>query len=219
MMTVASYVDAWDVVNEPMDDGNPYELKSGATDSDITGDEFYWQDYLGKDYAVIAFKLARQYGEPQDLLFINDYNLEYNLDKCIGLIEYIEYIESQGATVDGIGTQMHISIDSDRDKIAEMFQLLAETGKLIKVSELDVRTNVSEPTDEILQQQADMYRYVVEAYEEHVPQSQQYGITVWGITDSPDNANWLPGEFQGLWDVNLNRKPAYKSFAEALEGL
>lgn len=220
MMEVSKdYVDAWDVVNEPMDDGNPYELKSGATDSDITSDEFYWQDYLGKDYAVKAFKLAREYGSPEDLLFINDYNLEYNLDKTRGLIEYVEYIESQGATVDGIGTQMHISIDSDKNNIAQMFQLLADTGKLIKVSELDVRTNVSEPTDEVLQQQAEMYSYVVEAYKEHVPQAQRYGITVWGVTDSPEDANWLPGEFQGLWDVNLNRKPAYKSFAEALEEL
>jgi GH35 family endo-1,4-beta-xylanase len=220
MMEVSKdYVDAWDVVNEPMDDGNPYELKSGATDSDITSDEFYWQDYLGKDYAVKAFKLAREYGSPEDLLFINDYNLEYNLDKTRGLIEYVEYIESQGATVDGIGTQMHISIDSDKNNITQMFQLLADTGKLIKVSELDVRTNVSEPTDEVLLQQADMYSYVVEAYKEHVPQAQRYGITVWGVTDSPEDANWLPGEFQGLWDVNLNRKPAYKSFAEALEEL
>ncbi|PKD15877.1 1,4-beta-xylanase [Salegentibacter salinarum] len=219
MLGTASYVDAWDVVNEPMDDGNPYELKSGETDSDITSDEFYWQDYLGKDYAVKAFKLARQYGDPEDLLFINDYNLEYNLDKTRGLIEYVEYIDSQGATVDGIGTQMHISVDSDRNNIAEMFQLLAETGKLIKVSELDVRTNVSEPTDEVLQQQADMYSYVVEAYKEFVPQAQRYGITVWGISDSADDATWLPGEFQGLWDENLNRKPAYKSFAEALEEL
>ncbi|MDT0685021.1 endo-1,4-beta-xylanase [Autumnicola psychrophila] len=220
MMEVSNdYVHAWDVVNEPMDDGNPYELKTAANDSDITSDEFYWQDYLGKDYAVKAFNLAREHGDSDDLLFINDYNLEYNLDKTRGLIEYVEYIESQGATVDGIGTQMHISIDSDRDKIAEMFQLLAATGKVVKVSELDVRTNVSEPTEEVLQQQADMYRYVVETYVQYVPESQQYGITVWGITDSPEDANWLPGEFQGLWNVNLNRKPAYASFAEALEGL
>lgn len=219
MMTNAAYVDAWDVVNEPMDDGNPFELKSAATDSDIASDEFYWQDYLGKDYAVKAFELAREYGDADDVLFINDYNLEYNLDKTRGLIQYVEYIEEQGATVDGIGTQMHIGINSDKDKIAEMFQLLAETGKLIKVSELDVRTDASEATDEVLQAQAEMYRYVVEAYNEYVPAEQQYGITVWGVTDSPDDANWMPGEFQGLWDVDLNRKPAYASFAEALENL
>lgn len=219
MVTGLPYVNAWDVVNEPMDDGNPYELKSAQTDSDISSDEFYWQDYLGKDYAVKAFNLAREFGKPEDLLFINDYNLEYNLDKCKGLIDYVSYIESQGATVDGIGTQMHISIDSDKDKITEMFKLLAQTGKLVKVSELDVRTNTSEATEEILQLQAEMYAYVVQAYIDNVPKEQRYGITVWGISDSPEDASWLPGEFQGLWDINLNRKPAYQSFAEALKGL
>lgn len=219
VVSTATYVNAWDVVNEPMDDANPYELKSAQTDTEVKSDEFYWQDYLGKDYAVKAFNLAREYGKAEDLLFINDYNLEYNLDKCKGLIEYVEYIESNGASVDGIGTQMHISIDSDRGKIAEMFKLLAQTGKLVKVSELDVRTNAPEATDEVLQLQAEMYKYVVDAYIENVPKEQRYGITIWGISDSTEDANWLPGEFQGLWDIDLNRKPAYKSFAEALKGL
>ncbi|MDT0676544.1 endo-1,4-beta-xylanase [Autumnicola musiva] len=105
MMNVAGYVHAWDVVNEPMDDGNPFELKTGVG-KELRTDHFCWQDYLGKDYAVKAFKLAREYGDPEDLLFINDYNLEYNLDKTRGIIDYVEYIEGQGATVDGIGTQM-----------------------------------------------------------------------------------------------------------------
>ena len=56
-------VKAWDVVNEPMDDGNPYELKTGVGKTDMAADEFYWQDYLGKDYAVMAFNLAAQYGD------------------------------------------------------------------------------------------------------------------------------------------------------------
>src|SRR5690606_1731130 len=102
--TCKNYVKAWDVVNEPMDDGKPYELKTGIGKANIASDEFYWQDYMGKDYAVEAFKLARQHGNQDDKLFINDYNLEYNLDKCKGLIQYVEYIESKGAKVDGIGT-------------------------------------------------------------------------------------------------------------------
>lgn len=214
----APYVKAWDVVNEPMDDGNPYELKTGVG-KDLAEDEFYWQDYLGKDYAVEAFRLAREYGNADDILFINDYNLEYSIDKCKGLIEYVNYIESQGQTVDGIGTQMHISINSNKDDIATMFQLLAETGKLIKVSELDVRVLVDDPSEAILQQQADMYKYVVDMYEEHIPVNQRYGITVWGLIDSAENASWLPGEAQGLWDINYTRKPAYSSFADGLMGL
>src|SRR5690606_15664088 len=147
----------------------------------------------------------------------NDYNLEYNLDKCKGLIDFVEYIESEGQTVDGIGTQMHIDINSNKENIATMFQLLAETGKLIKVSELDVRVLTDNPTEEILQQQADMYKYVIEMYGKYIPANQQYGITVWGLIDSAENASWLPGEKQGLWNLNYTRKPAYAGFAEGLK--
>src|SRR5699024_5754815 len=67
MMEVSKdYVKAWDVVNEPMDDGNPHELKTGVG-RELNADEFYWQDYLGKDYAVKAFQLAREYGNPGDM--------------------------------------------------------------------------------------------------------------------------------------------------------
>lgn len=211
------YVKAWDVVNEPMDDGKPYELKTGIGKTNKAADEFYWQDYLGKDYAVKAFNLARQYGNTDDKLFINDYNLEYNLDKCRGIIQYVQYIESKGAKVDGIGTQMHLSLTSDKEKIVQMFQLLAATGKLIRVSELDIRLGKT-PTEADLAAQAEMYRYVVEMYFKHTPANQRYGITVWGITDSPENSKWLPGENQALWDLNHRRKLSYKGFCDGLAG-
>lgn len=212
-----TYVKAWDVVNEPMDDGNPYDLKTGVG-KNLKSDEFYWQDYLGKEYAVEAFKLTRKYGNPTDILFVNDYNLEYSLDKCKGLIQYVEYIESKGQKVDGIGTQMHININSDKDKIATMFQLLAATGKLIKVSELDVAAGLT-PTAADLQKQTDMYKYVVDMYTKYIPANQRYGITVWGLTDSKSDSSWLPGQHQGLWNVDFTRKSSYTGFAEGLKGL
>ncbi len=214
------YVKTWDVVNEPMDDGNPYELKTGVGKTDMATDEFYWQDYLGKDYAVMAFNLARQYGNADDKLFINDYNLEYNLDKCKGLIKYVQYIESQGAQVDGIGTQMHITTDSDKDKIVEMFELLAATGKLIKVSELDmgIGKKTDEATAEDYEAQKEMYKFVVEKYLELIPANQQYGITVWSPLDSNKDSSWRPAEPIGLWTEGYNRKPAYAGFADGLSG-
>lgn len=215
-----SYVHAWDVVNEPMDDGKPYALKTGVGRTDLGADEFFWQDYLGKNYAVQAFKLARLHGNPEDIHFINDYNLEYNLDKCRGLIEYVRYIESQGATVDGIGTQMHIDIDSDKEKIVEMFRLLAATGKLVKVSELDMGLGVktSEATAAQYKAQAEMYKFVIDKYFELVPAAQRYGITLWSPLDSPQNSSWRPGEPIGVWTEGQVRKPAYAGFADGLSG-
>lgn len=212
-------VHAWDVVNEPMDDGKPSGLKSGIG-KELASDEFYWQDYLGKDYAVMAFKLARQYGNPDDVLFINDYNLEYNLAKCDGLIEYVKYIESQGAVVDGIGTQLHVSIDyTDTLQIAEMYKKLAATGKKIKVSELDVKVGTTSPTSDQLARQANMYRFIVENYFKLIPEAQQYGITIWSVSDNVlEHEFWIPDDCPNLWNADYRRKHAYKGVCDGLAG-
>jgi GH35 family endo-1,4-beta-xylanase len=202
-----------------MSDGKPSEVKTGAGET-LATDEFYWQDYLGKDYAVTAFKRARLHAkETTDKLFINDYNLEQNLAKCDGLIEYVRYIEEKGATVDGIGTQMHISITTDTNNIAQMFQKLAKTDKLIKISELDIAVGTGSPTLENYAQQAKMYRYVVDMYMKYIPENHRYGITVWCVSDNEkEHENWLSGDAPCLWDADYARKHAYKGFADGLAG-
>lgn len=207
---------AWDVVNEPMKEGG--SLRDGNV-TELANDDFYWVKYLGPDYAVTAFNLARQYGNPTDILFINDYNLEASLAKCDGIIEYTQYIESQGATVDGIGTQMHISLDTNRENIIEMFKKLAASGKLIKISELDVRLGTASPTLEQLIQQAEMYKFVIDSFKEFVPTEQQYGITLWNLSDKENEHEfWLPDESPNVFDANFGRKPAYKGVADGLAG-
>jgi len=209
-------VKAWDVVNEPMNEDGTVRDGSAAT---TANDMFYWVKYLGKDYAATAFKLARQYGNTTDKLFINDYNLEYSLAKCDGLVECVKYIENKGATVDGIGTQMHIDINTDTLKIDQMFQKLAASGKLIKVSELDVQVKTSTPTVDNYASQAKMYKYVVDSYMKYVPEAQRYGITVWAVSDAvKEHTTWLPNDAPCLWDKNYARKHAYKGFTDGLAG-
>lgn len=225
MMSVTkNYVKAWDVVNEPMSDWpDQYALKTGIGKAELAEDEFYWQDYLGKDYAVKAIQFARKYGNPDDILFINDYGLEGSGDKCKGLIAYVNYVESKGAKVDGIGTQMHINSTANKDQIVNMYKLLAATGKMIKVSELDIglgdNIKTANATAEMYQQQADMYKFVIEKYFEIIPKTQQYGITIWSPLDSPDRENsfWRRGEPIGIWTESFVRKPAYQAVAEALQ--
>ena len=172
-------------------------------------------------------------------LFINDYNLEaaYNNNaKCQGLIDMIKYWESDGTTkIDGIGTQMHVSYSLDpatqkanEAAIVNQFKLLAASGKLIKVSELDMgivaadgKTYIktADVTDEMAAAQKAFYSFIIKAYFENIPAAQRYGITQWAITDSADKTgNWRAGEPIGLWNESLERKPSYAGFADGLAG-
>jgi len=204
-------VTAWDVINEPMAENGTIRTSDGNNASDA----FYWQDYLGKDFAVKAFQYAREAGNANDILFINDYNLESSTEKLDGFIEYIEYIESKGVVIDGIGTQMHLSIASDTTKFDAMFKKVANTGKKIKISELDVKVNTSSPSAEQFELQAEIYRKVVESYIENVPEAQRYGITVWSLTDAD---SWIKDDAPCLWKGDYSRKIAYKGFADGLAG-
>ena len=230
-------VQAWDVVNEPMSDAAPNELKTAGRDGDPKTN-FYWQDYMGKDYARVAIKLAREAAGSTPLkLFINDYNLEaaYNDNaKCKGLIEMIKYWESDGVTkIDGIGSQMHVTYSMNpatqarnQEAYVNHLKLLAATGKLIRLSELDMgiadaegnTIHTADVTPEQHQAMANYYKFIVEQYLKIIPPAQQYGITNWGVTDSPKNSGWRADEPIGLWDANYNRKPAYKGFADGLAG-
>lgn len=229
-------VKAWDVVNEPMSDTYPDSLRSGAVEGD-TKTYFYWQDYLGKDYARIAVKLAREYGPDSLKLFVNDYNLEaaYNSNaKCKGLINMIKYWESDGVTkIDGIGSQMHVSysVDSVTQKKNEaayvnMLKLLAATGKLVRISELDMgcldadgnTVLTADLTKDEKMGMAEYYKFIVEKYLELIPVDQQYGICQWSVIDASSSSSWRTGQPIGLWDESYSRKPAYGGFADGLAG-
>lgn len=251
MEACGGYVTAWDVVNEPVsgggNDGNGnYALQSATNpdDNGVGGENFYWQDFLGDDYARIPIKFARKYfaeygGNPGDLkLFVNDYNLESWWDdnkKVKSLINWIERWESDGETkIDGIGTQMHVSYilnEDDQKKqeesIVKMFELLAASGKLIKITELDmgivekafgegIKTELV--TFEQQLKMSEFYKFIIQKYFEIIPVAQQYGITQWSTTDSPADSGWRKGEPIGLWDANYNRKPTYEGFLEGLSG-
>lgn len=247
MNATGGYVTSWDAVNEAISGGDSdgdgwFDLQSAAT-SDDPANNFYWQDYLTpEDYVPIVTKLATQRfqeagGDPSQLkLFINDYNLESPWDnnrKLEGLIHWIGVWEEKGAKIDGIGTQMHVTYKLDQaaqqdqeEHIERMFQLLANTGKLIKISELDMgitdENGNTITTDQLTYEEqlkmADFYRFIIEKYFEIIPQAQQYGITQWCATHSPAGSGWRPGEPVGLWDANYSRTPTYGGFANGLAG-
>ena len=246
-------VKAWDLVNEAIsgggDDGQGnYVLQgnnpNGNPDAtwDVGGDNFYWQDYLGSlDYVRQACRLARKYGPEDVVLFINDYNLESDWDdnhKLKSLINWIRKWESDGVTkIDGIGTQMHINCyensnlqNSAKQHITKMFELMAKSGKYVRVSEMDMgyvrgsnkwaeSVQTGQLTEDEHKKMADFYEWIIKEFLRIVPPAQQWGICQWCTTDAPANSGWRGGQPVGIWDLNYYRKHAYAGFVRGLGGV
>lgn len=250
MEATDGYVTSWDVVNEALsgadkDGDGKFDLQSakrGNVSADDAKNNFYWQDYLGDiDYVRTAVADARKSfaahnGDPEKLkLFINDYNLESDWDdngKLRSLIKWIHDWEADGVTkIDGIASQMHISCyadpvkqESKKNHIVKMLELMAGTGKLCKISELDMGyvdaagnlVTYDQVTEEQHKEMRDLYTFVLQEYFKIIPPAQQYGITQWCATDSPKDSGWRHGEPTGLWDLKYLRKHTYAGFAVGL---
>ena len=260
MQATKGKVKAWDLINEAISGGGNvngfYALQTAAT-SENNPQDFYWQDYFTPEmYGPIVEKAARdayaavEGTNPEDLkLFINDYNLESDWDnnkKVKSLVYWIGVWEKKGqelgynTKIDGIGSQMHISyyenpqtLESKKKGIQNMLKIMAETGKLVRISELDMGYVDAEGNDVTTAQleklpieervakekaMAEYYKWIIEQYFAIVPTAQQYGICQWCLTDAPADSGWRKGLPVGLWNLNYQRKPAYGGFADGLAG-
>ena len=225
-------------------------IAQGKTEADIEKEvknSFFWQDNMGNDeYVRQAVRLARKYyaeslaengGDDGQLkLFVNDYNLESDWDKnqkVKSLVYWINRWESDGVTkIDGIGSQMHISyyedaqtLESKKAAIVEMLKIMSGTGKLVRISELDMgyvkadgsNAGLNDMTNEMEQKMEQYYQWIIEQYLTIVPPAQQYGITQWCLTDAPAGVGWRGDEPVGIWDTNWNRKYVYRGWVNGLQ--
>ena len=221
------------------DEGNT-QYDAAPTEDDANGltlnwgsGHWYWGYYV-PDYHVKAFQLARKYLPAETKLFVNDYNLETSPKKLEALIKFVKEIDEKNGSpiVDGIGTQMHVTLNcSDnaeknaaniaelKTKVDAMFQTMAATGKLVRVTELDLSLGTGTPSSNQYKAQSDAYRMIVESYKANVPEAQQSGITVWSLSDNEaEHEYWLKGQVPNLFDKDYKRKWAYKGFCDGIAG-
>lgn len=238
MTHVGSACSSWDVINEPIgddckirgveggwmtDDSEPVETAEDGLNlnwvNEAGNGHFYWGYYCGMDYAVKAFEYAAKYNPNGAKLFVNEYNLETNPSKLAKLIEFVEYIDNHGAHVDGIGTQMHVSSSITKAQVDEMFKTLAATGKLVRITELDVTVGTKTPSADQLQKQADCYQMILTSYFENIPEAQQSAVTIWGLSDNEkEHEYWLKDDAPNIFDASYGRKIAYKGVCDAIAG-
>ncbi|MFD2744689.1 MULTISPECIES: endo-1,4-beta-xylanase [Sphingobacterium] len=207
-------VSSWSVAYQPIDDTDPSQLRSGVGRA-LPANTFYWQDYLGKDYAAIAIKQLLQQANSQDKFFITETNLLNNSAKLEALMDFIQHTEKQGAPIHGIVSELDLQLNSDKSHVENLFKSLAATNKLIKVAvRIQTGNTVQQTTNAQYTEQENMYKWLVQSYMEHIPRERRAGIL---FTSPTDAANQTVAS--GLWTNNAGyqRKPAYRGVLEALQ--
>ena len=223
----------WTEDEQTMYDAAPVETEADGLTLNWGSNHWYWGYYV-KDYPVKAFQLARKYLPAETKLFVNDYNLETSPNKLDALIKFVKDIDEKNGTpiVDGIGSQMHVSLSCSDDaeknaaniaalkeKVDAMFQTMAATGKLVRVTELDLSLGTASPSSNQYKAQSDAYRMIMESYKANVPAAQQSGITIWSLSDNEaEHEYWLKGQVPNLFDKDYKRKWAYKGFCDGIAG-
>ncbi|BCJ46256.1 beta-xylanase [Actinoplanes ianthinogenes] len=179
---------AWDVVNEAFNEDG------SRRNSNLQA--------TGNDWIEVAFRTARA-ADPSVKLCYNDYNIEnWSYGKTQGVYRMIQDFKSRGVPIDCVGLQTHFTGGSSLpSNFQTTLSSFAALGVDVALTEADV-TNAS----------TSQYTGLTQACL-NVPRC--IGITVWGVRDSD---SWRSSENPLLFDGSGNKKAAYTSVLNALNG-
>lgn len=194
-------VQAWDVVNEALND-------------DGTRRNCLWQRVIGDDWVEQAFRFARR-ADPGAKLFYNETRADVPGTKYDATLNLVTDLRERGVPVDGAGLQYHLT---DRmptgAQVEEAIRRLGEVGLDVHISELDVPVwYLGSTLERKLTRQAAVYRVIAAACQ---AQPACFRITTWGFMD---RYTW-----RQPWDTSLplpfdseyRPKPAWTAIQEAL---
>jgi hypothetical protein len=230
----AGRIKLFDLIEEAIDTKNV--MDNGMFDLKHSTDKIYWQDILGSEnYAPIVSKIASDKfaGHEGDAsllkFFISETGLE-NEQTFESLKYWINIWDANGAKIDGINAKLNLSYSEDAaalevNKAAyeKLLENLATTGKLIRLSNFDIKykdaegsnVSASDITADQRQKLADFYAYAIKTYMSKIPNDKQAGICKGNLADTADPV--------GLWAIDTKSKDwvrtaTYKAFCEALSG-
>lgn len=166
-----------------------------------------WSKNFGDSFISEAFHLAKQI-DPGCKMYINDFHVESNGSKALGLYNLVKKLKSQGVPIDGVGLQSHFLDGAIPKDFAKMIQWFVTLGVEVAVTELDVSAKSDSKAD--LETQAKNFASVYKACEDV---KQCVSVTVWGTSDK---FSWKKNGKSCLYDANFNPRPAVGAVAAIL---
>ncbi|NOT93815.1 MAG: endo-1,4-beta-xylanase [Ferruginibacter sp.] len=224
----AGRVQAWDVVNEVIDNDGSYRSTS-------------WVNAFGNGDTLVkyAFMFAAQYA-PNTELYYNDFNT-WRPEKRDGIVRLVKMLQKEGIRIDGVGMQGHWGLNYPKTQyIEDAIDAYAACGVKVMITELDVDVLPLTKEGQVIGQgmadkqfQLEEFKTFLDPYANALPDSLQnllakrYAtlfslfykkrdkitrVTLWGINDgmSWKNDYPIPGRtnYPLLWNRQRQPKPA-----------
>jgi endo-1,4-beta-xylanase len=197
-------VNIWDVVNEAVND-------------DGTLRDSIWLRGIGPQYIDMAFRWVHE-ANPQARLFYNDYGGEGLGRKSDAIYALLKGMLQRGVPLDGVGLQMHISLDrypDPQDVLANM-RRLTTLGLEVQITEMDVKTqDDARPMQAKMAAEAQLYGEMLHTC---LSVTRCTAFVMWGFTDAH---SWIPAatghpDYPLIFDAGYHPKPAYFALQQAL---
>jgi len=194
-------VTAMDVVNEAVNDNG----------TDRTNSEWYLT--FGDDsYIMKAFEITRKhviaFGETQMKLYYNDYNTHLPA-KADAIVRVCQPIYKAGY-LDGIGMQEHNSLNTpSAQQWIDSYNKFEPICDEMAVTELDVTTGSANPSQSVLNQQANQYGQLFKCFVERSYLSGRGKIIYVSKDGLNDRWTFKQNQSSSLWDENNQCKPSF----------
>nr|WP_198661792.1 endo-1,4-beta-xylanase [Lewinella sp. IMCC34183] len=228
----AGGVDAWDVVNEVIDNDGSYRPTT-------------WVEGIGNGDTLVklAFRYAEQYS-PDTELYYNDFNA-WRPAKRDGIMRMVRMLQAEGIRIDGVGIQGHWGLNFPKNEYIEAaIDSFASLGVKVMITELDVDvlpltregqiigTGMMHPQfqleefkeyldpyaeglpDSVQQQLTDRYRELFEIFYDRRDKIDR--VTFWGITDDMSWKNDYPIPNRTNYVLPFNRDGSPKPAVDAI---
>ena len=233
----AGKVQAWDVVNEVIDNDGSYRPTTWVNS---IGD--------GDEMVKLAFKYASEYA-PDTELYYNDFNA-WRPEKRDGIVRMIKMLKDAGIRIDGVGIQAHWGLNfPESEYIQEAIDAYAALGVKVMITELDVDVLPLTKEGQIIgrsmmepQFQLEEFETFLDPYKEGLPESVEqklanrykelFGIfvknsdkidrvTFWGMHDGMSWKNDYPipnrTNYPLLYNRDMKPKLARQAVLESLK--